>query len=181
VLHYRRKTMEIRKSLPTHPVPDTAQRLAAAPVLRIDGLVATPQRLEPADLALLRRVNYTADFYCDEQWVAQEQGWGGWRLAEVIQLAGPLPTAQYVRVQAENYAVPLLLTDAEEALLVDTLNGRPLTLEHGAPWRLLLPGGRCYTSVKWVERLELSATRGANPAERLARARQRGRIQASEV
>jgi DMSO/TMAO reductase YedYZ molybdopterin-dependent catalytic subunit len=63
------------------------------------------------------------------------------------------------------------LADCERAVLAIYLNGRPLEIEHGAPWRLVLPGGSCFTSVKWVERLELAAQPGEQSGRAIARAR----------
>jgi DMSO/TMAO reductase YedYZ molybdopterin-dependent catalytic subunit len=92
---------------------------------------------------------------------------------DVLTLAHPLPTARYVRVHAGNYVVPIALTEAELALLADTLNEQPLAVEHGAPWRLALPGAACFISVKWVDRLELTTEPGENVGERVAAARNR--------
>jgi DMSO/TMAO reductase YedYZ molybdopterin-dependent catalytic subunit len=60
-----------------------------------------------------------------------------------------------VRVGAGSYRMPLSMDEVREALLADELDGAPLTLEHGAPWRLIVPGAACYTSVKWVDRLDV--------------------------
>jgi hypothetical protein len=35
----------------------------------------------------------------------------------------------------------------------------------------VLPGGACYTSVKWLDRLELTTEPGEHVAQRIARAR----------
>jgi DMSO/TMAO reductase YedYZ molybdopterin-dependent catalytic subunit len=51
------------------------------------------------------------------------------------------------------------------------MNGRPLPAAQRAPWRLLIPGGACFTSVKWVDRLEITAAPGKSPGERIARSR----------
>jgi DMSO/TMAO reductase YedYZ molybdopterin-dependent catalytic subunit len=92
-------------------------------------------------------------------------------LREVLALAEPLPVARYVRAGAGSYVVPVPLSDTGSALLADELNGEPLSIEHGAPWRLVLPGGACYTSVKWLDHLEPTAEPGEHAAQRLARAR----------
>jgi DMSO/TMAO reductase YedYZ molybdopterin-dependent catalytic subunit len=86
-------------------------------------------------------------------------------LVDILALAEPLSAARYVRVCAGEYSVPVPLDQAGDALLCDMLEGQPLPLVHGAPWRLLWPGSRCSTSVKWVDRLELCAEPG-NPASR---------------
>jgi Oxidoreductase molybdopterin binding domain len=51
------------------------------------------------------------------------------------------------------------------------LNGEPLTVEHGAPWRLVVSGGPCYANVKWLDHLELAAESGEHTAQRIARGR----------
>ena len=94
-------------------------------------------------------------------------------------LAGPQPEAKFVRVHAEGYSVPVALNEIENALLADRLNGEPLSPERGAPWRLYVPGAYCHVSVKWVHRLELTATRGIDLAERAERAREQGKISAA--
>lgn len=91
----------------------------------------------------------------------------------VVKPARPLPEARYVRVGAGDYVVPVALEDAGRALLCTHLNGRPLAVEHGGPWRLLVPGGRCYTSVKWVDCLELTAQAGPDSGRRIALSRTR--------
>jgi DMSO/TMAO reductase YedYZ molybdopterin-dependent catalytic subunit len=165
--------MEQRKHLPVHPLSPEARAQAAAPRLAIEGLVAEPRSLSPDDLATLPRSTLAEPFVCEEGWMVPGLRWEGVRLGHILALAAPLPTARYVRVCSGAYAVPLALEEARAALLCDRLNGAPLPLEHGAPWRLVVPGGRCFTSVKWVTRLELAAEPGEPTGEQIARARLR--------
>lgn len=171
--------MNTHAQLPTHHVPSQAKRLADDPQLRIEGLVAEPCTLAPVDLAALPKATFTEDFYCEQHWTAPQQKWSGPRLLDVLKLVQPLAAAKYVRVHAGNYVVPVALADAEQALLADTLNDEPLAVEHGAPWRLALPGAACFTSVKWVERLELTTEPGENVGKQVAEAR--SRIQAERA
>lgn len=97
--------------------------------------------------------------------------WEGVLLREIVARGGPLPEARYLRVYAGDYWLALPLADLDSALLCDRLNDAPLTPEHGAPWRLVVSGGACFTSVKWVSQLELAAEAGAATAERIARRR----------
>ncbi|MBX3013769.1 MAG: molybdopterin-dependent oxidoreductase [Caldilineaceae bacterium] len=167
--------MEQLKELPRHDIPAQVQTWSINPTLQIVGLVAEPQTLTPHDLtttrAALDRSDFTDDFLCDGKWTVPDQQWSGFRLLDVINLAEPLPTAKYIRVGSGDYVVPISLEDAENALLADTLNGQALTVEHGAPWRLALFGGRCFTSVKWVDRLELTAEPGENTSLQIVRER----------
>lgn len=155
--------------LPSHPVPPGVREREAA--ISIEGLVAEPRRVTAADLAGMARHALRADFACEEGWTAADVGWRGIRLADVLALAGPLPEGAYVRVASGEYAVPLAMAEADEALLCDAGDSGSLSLEEGGPWRLLVPGGRCYTSVKWVDRLEVVAEPGEPTGERIARAR----------
>jgi len=163
--------MLVHDQLPTHPVPRKATRLAADPQLRIEGMVKRACSITPADLADLARGSFTEDFHCELHWTTPQQKWSGVRLLDVLNLAEPLPAARYVRIYASNYVVPISLAEAEHALLADSLNDQPLQVEHGAPWRLALAGGACFTSVKWVERIELTVEPGDNVGERAARTR----------
>jgi DMSO/TMAO reductase YedYZ molybdopterin-dependent catalytic subunit len=144
--------------------------------LIIEGLVAKPQALTPQDVASLPRVSAYSLIQCDHRADAGNQDWAGINLAEVIRLAQPQPEARYVRVHAQNYCVPFALDEIDQAILVESLDGEPLSKERGAPWRLFVPGAQCHVNVKWVDRLEISASRGSSVEERAERARQRGRI-----
>jgi len=97
--------------------------------------------------------------------------WRGVRLTDVLALGRPLAEAVWVRVSSGEYAHPVALKGAERALLADELNGQPLGPEHGGPWRLVIPGARCFSSVKWVDHLELTAEPGERTGQAIARAR----------
>jgi len=45
--------------------------------------------------------------------------------------------------------------DLSRALLATRMNGAPLTRDHGAPVRLIVPGWYGCTCIKWVDRIEL--------------------------
>jgi DMSO/TMAO reductase YedYZ molybdopterin-dependent catalytic subunit len=141
------------------------------PVLRVDGLVAQPLNLTVDDLAPLQRCDLDETFSCDDGRAASGQRWRGFRVADIVALSQPLPDARFVRVSSGGFVIPIAIEEAGSALLTDTLNGQPLALERGAPWRLVVPGGRCFTSVKWVNHLELTAEAGRDTGELIERAR----------
>lgn len=99
--------------------------------------------------------------------------WSGIVLTELLALAAPRPEARFVCVCAGPYATPIALADADHVLLCDRLADGELPLEADGPWRLVVPGTRYYTSVKWVELLEVTADPPDNSAERIAQARAR--------
>jgi len=50
-------------------------------------------------------------------------------------------------------AIPRKVALHPDTLLVDRMNGRPLSIEHGGPVRLLVPGWYGMASLKWITRL----------------------------
>jgi len=168
--------MDIRESLPVHECrkPSTHEH-SDGPRLRIDGLVSRAMDLCVPDLAGLPRLEHAEAFTCEEGWTVPAVRWRGMRLADVVALAQPLPSARYVRVHAGDYIIPVALNDSPTIFLCDEMNGRQLAAAHGAPWRLLVPSGACFTSVKWVDRLEVTSAPGENAGEHIARARLQSR------
>lgn len=141
--------------------------------LRVDGLAGSPLALSIESLRAMPQVPFDEDFVCLEGWVAPDQHWEGVPLMEVLHRAAPAPEAAWVTIEAaaDDFSLPLPVADAERALLALSLEGQPLTPEHGAPVRLVVPGGLCFTSVKWVDHIELRATQGETTGEAIARAR----------
>lgn len=156
--------------LPVHPIPHAiSERREWA--LHVAGLVEHELVLTAADLAKLPRTQVQSDFRCEEGWQVERLGWRGVRLGEVLALAGPLPEAGLVRVSCGAYAVPMSMPEAADALLCDELDGQLLPVAHGGPWRLVLTTGQCFTSVKWIDQVELTTDSGERTGEEIARAR----------
>lgn len=158
----------LRQTLPQHQFPAS---YTWPGFLRVDGLVRRPLKLTPADLAALPERTLIADFSCLEGWTVPAVVWRGAPLAAVLEQAGVEPTARWVQVSAWDISVPLPLSDIGSALLATHLGPAPLTVAHGGPVRLVVPGGQCYTSIKWVERVELRDEPAANTARAMAMAR----------
>lgn len=154
--------------LPVHTVPAAAGGHGS---LVIDGLVSHPTVLDQSEFAALAHGVVAVDFSCEEGWTVPQLRWRGVTLSTLAELVQPLASARWVRVCAGAYEVTLDVAMQPDALLCDELNGDLLTTDHGAPWRLLVPGDRCVTSVKWVDRLEFTSQPGEPVAERIARAR----------
>lgn len=129
--------------------------------LVIDGLVERPVRLSHAQLLALPRVEQTSDFHCVTGWSVDGVRWGGVRFADVLRLARPTARAGAATfTSAERpYADSLSLEQvlSSDALLAYAMDGRPLRREHGAPVRVVMPRMYGYKSVKWVERITLTA------------------------
>lgn len=143
--------------------------------LLVDGEVSRPLRYTAAGLAALTDRAIADDFRCIEGWTAPGQLWEGVPLRRLLDAAGPLPAARYAAVSAANYAVaiPLDGAAADDTLLATRLNGAPLPEIHGGPCRLVRRGQECYASIKWVDRIRLTAHPPDATARRIALARNR--------
>ncbi len=152
-----------------------ARAHAEHPILRVDGLVAQPRHLEPAEITALPHVPYTGGVSCLEGGNRPTREWSGVRLADIIAVTSPSADARYLRVSAGPYAVAVAIADAGSVLLCDRIAGEPFGVEQGGPWRLVVPGRLHYTSVKWVDRIEVTADEPDDSASRIAAARARAR------
>ena len=95
--------------------------------------------------------------------------WSGVALADVLALAVPWGDAAFVGfegadvcpeaepVQRFGGSIGLEKACRSEVLLAWAMNGEPLAPVHGAPLRVVVPGYIGARSVKWLERIEISA------------------------
>lgn len=132
-------------------------------VIEVDGLVENPLRIDHVHWVTLPRLHETDDFHCVEGWSVDGVGWEGVSPGVLLREARPLSQAAFVTFHAYGgtYADSLTLAEAfsSEALLADTLDGRPLPPPHGGPIRLVIPSQLGYKNVKWVVRLEVTKQR----------------------
>ena len=117
------------------PDPDLA-----AYRLRVDGAVERPLLLSLEELdRRLRRIETDRRFYCVNGWSLRAH-WAGYRVADLLGLAGSKSGAAYVRATSlggyeDTTAIADLLAD--EAMLVTHMNGAPLSPARGKPIRLM--------------------------------------------
>ncbi len=99
--------------------------------------------------------------------------WSGVRLSDILKAAGVKPEAKHVWFEgldpidnkgtSEPFggSIPLAQamadsTTAPGAIICSRMNGLPLTAEHGAPLRAIVPGFIGARSVKWISRMIVS-------------------------
>ena len=61
------------------------------------------------------------------------------------------------RFLAPQVAQMIASSDAPDALLATTWEGKPISREHGGPVRLVIPKLYFWKSAKWIKRIEFSA------------------------
>jgi DMSO/TMAO reductase YedYZ molybdopterin-dependent catalytic subunit len=133
------------------------------PVLRLGGDIEEAVTLGLDALAALPRVEQRSDLHCVTTWSRCGLAWGGHRLRDVyeqliVPRARPAPGVRHLScLGLDGFRTSLPLEDAlaADVLLADQLDGNPLSLEHGAPLRLLAPAHYGYKSVKHLCELGL--------------------------
>jgi DMSO/TMAO reductase YedYZ molybdopterin-dependent catalytic subunit len=105
----------------------------------------------------LPRTEVAADFHCVTKFSVLDNHWTGVSTSVLLDAVPPSPAVRHVMVWAEyGYGANLRLEDFadERALFVTHRDGQPLTAEHGAPLRLVVPHLYAWKGPKWVRGVE---------------------------
>lgn len=160
------------------PARDPSRKVA------ITGMVKTPLTLSAADLGGLPEVTITAVLQCagnsrasivprvpGVQWSHGAMGqatFTGVRLKDLLAKAGVDTKAGFVRVSGGDLppkptvpgfirSIPLARAMDPTTLVATRMNGEPLTLAHGAPMRLIVPGWAGDHWIKWLTTINVQA------------------------
>jgi DMSO/TMAO reductase YedYZ molybdopterin-dependent catalytic subunit len=123
--------------------------------LSVEGLVATPATYSLVDLKRFPSRTQITRHTCEEGWSAIAE-WTGVPLRRVLEAAGLLPTARFVSFYSyDDWADSIDLLDAlhPQTLLAYGMNGRDLSVPHGAPVRLRVETQLGYKSMKFLRRI----------------------------
>ena len=126
--------------------------------LELHGLVEREISLDWDSFSQLPRVEVFADFHCVTRWSRLGNVWSGVRTRDLAELCGLKPEAAFVVAHGYDFGwttnLPLSMFLAGDALVATHHDGRPLTAEHGAPARLIVPQLYAWKSAKWLGGLE---------------------------
>ena len=139
----------------------------AFPVLRIDGLVRVPQEITWQELARFAEEQQVADV----SHLDPKRRGRAVRLAAILDRVAVDSSAMYIGLHAErddfHASVPLAAV-RDRALLIYAIDGQPLSVAAGGPFRFFIPDYMaCHTSeidecanVKYLQWIEFTANRG---------------------
>ncbi|MDJ1467456.1 sulfite oxidase-like oxidoreductase [Xanthocytophaga flava] len=131
--------------------------------LIVDGEVENPVMLTWDAFMALPQTDDTSDFHCVTTWSKLDMHWKGVRFMDLAALVQPKETATHVMCYGyDTYTTNISLEEAlkPDVLLVHTVDGTPLPLEHGGPARVITPQLYAWKGSKWIKRIEfLSANR----------------------
>jgi len=135
--------------------------------LKVDGLVEKPQDFSLADLKALASRTQITRHDCVEGWSAIGK-WTGVPLGTVLKTVGIRPTARYAVFHCADelektldgsgqYYESIDLIDAfhPQTILAYQMNGKDLSIGHGAPLRLRVERQLGYKQAKYIMRIEL--------------------------
>lgn len=128
--------------------------------LDIDGAMVNPLSLDWAQFMALPQAEDQSDIHCVTQWSRYDNRWQGVKTSVLLALVQPRPEAKHVILHAhDGYTTNLLLEHfaEDDCLVAHSHEGVPLTREHGAPARVIVPRYYFWKSAKWVKRIEISA------------------------
>ena len=125
--------------------------------LQAFGAVDHAVTLDWAALQGLPQVRMVSDIHCVTTWSRYDNQWNGVPVRALLDLVQPRPDAHHVLLHChDGYTTNLDLADfaSPDTILAHSWSGAPLTEEHGAPLRLVLPHLYFWKSPKWLSRIE---------------------------
>lgn len=147
------------KGLPVLHVGRVPDRTPDDLRLRVTGKVAGRRHdLDWDALTSYPQVTIKADIHCVTAWSRLDVSWTGVRPRDVLDDLGLEPGATHALVYGANaYSANLDLETLyrDDVLLAWACDGEPLTPEHGAPLRLVVPSRYFWKSTKWVETIQV--------------------------
>ena len=126
--------------------------------VQVEGLVERPGAYSMETIRSFPKRVMNTRHCCVEGW-SMIPKWGGTPLRDLLVHAVADMRAKYVSVEcADDYYAPYDMPSAlhEQTLLCYEAYGKPLTISHGAPVRIVIPTKLGYKSAKWVRKITVT-------------------------
>ena len=126
--------------------------------LRIEGSVERPVSLSLDDLKKFPSRTQITKHHCEEGWTAIAE-WTGVPLSTVLQHAGIKASARFVNFHSyDDWVDSVDLYDAfhPQTILAYGMNGKTLSVPHGAPLRVRVEKQIGYKSMKYIHKIEVT-------------------------
>ena len=127
--------------------------------LRVHGAVKKPFEVDYAGLLKLPQVQKEADVHCVTGWSMIAAQWKGVQIAALAEIAQVTGDARFVILEAAHgftSNAPIKEATADNALVTYRINGKPFSIDHGAPVRGLIPALYFWKSAKWITGVRFS-------------------------
>jgi DMSO/TMAO reductase YedYZ molybdopterin-dependent catalytic subunit len=128
--------------------------------LTVEGLRSGSTQLTFADLAALPQTTITKDVQCVTGWRVPDVTWSGVLLSDLLDHVGASPAASAVLFGSFDGAYTESLTMEQamrpDVLIATSMDGAPVSHDHGGPVRLYVAPMYFYKSIKWLDRITVS-------------------------
>ena len=124
--------------------------------LKIGGLVENPVSLSWAQFMALPQFKDVSDLHCVTTWSQFDMEFAGVAFFTLADLVRPKPEATHVWFKAyDGYTTnnPLAACLDDDVLIAHSWNGKPLTRDHGAPARVILPKRYAWKGAKFIREI----------------------------
>jgi len=124
--------------------------------LKIQGQVENPVVLDWEQFLRLPQFRDTSDFHCVTTWSQFDMVWEGVAFFTLAELVKPTRSAAHVFFQSyDGYTTnnPLEACLDDDVLIAHSWNGKPLTVEHGGPARVILPKRYAWKGAKFIREI----------------------------
>ena len=125
--------------------------------LKVDGAVTNPIVWNWNDFIDQPQMDDVSDIHCVTSWSRYDNHWTGVSAQHLLSVVQPKPEAKFIVFHShDGYTtnVSLEMFAAPDVLLAHSWEGAPLTQEHGAPVRVIMPQFYLWKSAKWLQRIE---------------------------
>lgn len=125
--------------------------------LTVAGAVEASVTWDWDDFMAQSQTTMTHDIHCVTNWSVYDQDWTGVAAKTLLDWVRPRASAKVVMMKShDGYStnVPLTVFAGMDVILAHSLNGAPLTPEHGGPVRAVIPSLYFWKSAKWLRRIE---------------------------
>jgi DMSO/TMAO reductase YedYZ molybdopterin-dependent catalytic subunit len=127
--------------------------------LVVDGLVDRPLEMTLADLRSRPSTSLVRSFQCVTGWRVPGVRWQGVRLSTLLDEAGVQPGARALRFESFDgvYTESLTLEEAyrPDVIAAYSMQGGPVSRQHGGPVRLYVAPMYGYKSLKWLSHIRV--------------------------
>jgi len=155
---------QARLDFPRFGLPPYAKRFPTDIDARIVVIDVNGESQLSIDVSSCELAQYSikSDFHCVTTWSYIGANWSGVSFADFYEkyvshlIDQDAPIVGAVLCGQDGYRTSLILKDLlmEGVMLADSLDGQPLSIEHGAPLRLIAPEHYGYKNLKHLKKIE---------------------------
>ncbi|MBM3350946.1 MAG: sulfite oxidase-like oxidoreductase [Betaproteobacteria bacterium] len=126
--------------------------------LHVYGLVKTELAIDWESFLAMPQVTDISDFHCVTRWSQLDMDWQGVRASEILAMVQPKESANFATLYGyDGYStnLPLEALLDDDVIIAHSVLGKPLSLEHGGPVRIVVPKRYAWKGAKWLKAIEL--------------------------